>query len=213
MKNLLIVIALIFSTQLSFANDSTAYQKAMAKQINQLEINETTAEYQATANAFTRIAQNETQEWLPLYYAAYSYISAGFSNKLSLEEKDVYFDKAISIIEEAALISENNSELTALHGYALMGKLSADAANRGQSLSPRVMQTFGKAIQQNPQNPRALFLMAQMEYGMAQFLGGGTEKACGMAQQSVALYTQQPSEGLAPHWGAKSAKSMAAKCQ
>ncbi|HAZ26352.1 MAG TPA: hypothetical protein DCY95_18715, partial [Algoriphagus sp.] len=80
-------------------------------------------------------------------------------------------------IDKAEKLAPANSEVTALKGYAIMGKISLDPASRGQNLSPQAMQLFGKAINLDRENPRALYLMAQMEYGMAQFFGSGTDKA------------------------------------
>ncbi|MEQ8244331.1 MAG: hypothetical protein RLO12_23080 [Fulvivirga sp.] len=213
MKKLTLAFTLLLCAFLTKAMDNTAYINAMKSQIEIFNAAQSKEELQASANAFERIAQKETTEWLPLYYAAYAYIKIGFNNSLSLDERDSYFDKAVSMIEKGGEISANNSELTALKGYALMGKLSADSANRGQTLSPIVMQTFGQAIQQNPENPRALLLMAQMEFGMAQFFGNGTEKACGMANQSLALFDAESSEGINPTWGSGQAQSMISKCK
>ena len=213
MKSLFLSSLLMFSLFIASANTNEAYVKAMKAKIEQLHPGKSITDLQELANAFERIAQKETTEWLPLYYAAHSYIIMGFDGSLALEDKDTYLNKAIGLIEDAEKLSVNNSELTALKGYAIMGKLTADAANRGQSLSPQVMQTLGKAIQQSPENPRALYLMAQMEYGMAQFFGNGTEKACAMNQQSITLFEQEETEGIMPSWGQKAAISMAARCQ
>ena len=163
MKKIAFTLVLLFTIQLGFANDKTAYEKAMLAKIEVLNQAQKFSDYQAVANAFERIAQKEEKEWLPLYYAAFSYINMGFYDSLSLDQKDQYLNQANDILDKAEKIASNNSEITALKGYALMGKLTADASNRGQLLSPQVMQLFGKAIQQDPKNPRALFLMAQME--------------------------------------------------
>ncbi|MEQ8924253.1 MAG: hypothetical protein RLO81_00485 [Fulvivirga sp.] len=212
MKKLTLVFTLLLCALFTNAKDNTAYINAMKTQIETFNNSKSQEELQASANAFERIAQKETTEWLPLYYAAHAYIKMGFNNTLSLEEKDSYYDKAIALIEKAGEISPNNSEITALKGYALMGKLSADSANRGQTMSPLVMQAFGQAMQQNPENPRPLVLMAQMEYGMAQFFGSSTEKACGMANQSLALFEAEAAEGINPTWGAGQAEAIVSQC-
>ncbi|QSE98787.1 tetratricopeptide repeat protein [Fulvivirga lutea] len=213
MKKLTLILTLLVGALFTNAKDKSAYINAMQDQIETFKGSKSQEELQASANAFERIAQKENEEWLPLYYAAHAYIKIGFNNTLSLDERDSYFDKAIALIEKAGEISPNNSELTALKGFALMGKLSADPANRGQTMSPLVMQTFGQAMQQNPENPRALVLMAQMEFGMAQFFGNGTEKACGMANGSLALFEAEASEGINPTWGAGQAQALLSKCK
>ncbi|GAA5036406.1 hypothetical protein GCM10011506_30580 [Marivirga lumbricoides] len=212
-KTVLTFAILIIVVTSSIAEIINPYEKAMKAQLALLDSAQTIQEYQAVANSFERIAQKESNEWLPLYYAAYSYINIGFDKSLTLDQKDTYFNKAEELLKKAETLSANNSEITALRGYAVMAKLAADPASRGQSLSPVAMQLFGKAIQQNGKNPRALYLMAQMEYGMAQFFGSGTEKACSMAKKSVFLYENESIEGINPYWGAEMAKEMTTKCK
>lgn len=110
-----------------------------------------------------------SSEWLPKYYAAFALTNAGFRTE-GIKEKDAFFKQAQDLIDKA--ISENgeNSELVAMKGYALMGELAADPASRGQHMSGLVMGTFGKALSYDPENPRAMILMAQMEHGTAKFL-------------------------------------------
>ncbi|MDX1372529.1 MAG: hypothetical protein R3321_08655, partial [Nitrososphaeraceae archaeon] len=189
------------------------YKRIMKEKIEAIYKAESLESHQQLANDFERISQKEPQEWLPLYYAAYSYINMGFMNSLTLSQKDIYFHKANELLKKASTLSENNSEITALKGYSKMGELSADAANRGQTLSPVVMQLFGMAIQQDPKNPRALYLMAQMEYGMAQFFGSSTDKACSYVAKSIPLFNEQDQNVLSPSWGANAAEAMANRCQ
>jgi len=209
MKKLVTFMFILYSTT-TFANDS--FEKAMLARIAQLDTASSQEQLIAVANAFERIAQKESSEWLPLYYAGLAYTYLGFDQKFTLSEKDKYFAKAEELAANAAEVSANNSEITTLQGFALMGKLSADAANRGQSLSPQVMQLFGKAMAQNPDNPRALYLMAQMEMGVARFFGKSPDKACGMLKQSVVLFEAQPTKGIEPSWGYEPAKAILQQC-
>jgi hypothetical protein len=140
-----------------------------------------------------------------------------FETEGSIDEKDALFAQAKKHAGKAAAISPSNSEIVALQGYILLGELSADPNSRGQNLSPIVMQTFGKAIDLNRQNPRALFLMAQMEYGMARFFGQGPEKACGLVRASLELFEKEAGESsessLNPTWGQKGAEEMMGLCE
>jgi tetratricopeptide (TPR) repeat protein len=213
MKKSLFTITILFIFYQAIAVSNEAYDKIMKAKIEILSNTQTIEGYQQLANEFERISQKEAAEWLPLYYTAFCYVNMGFRSTLTLETKDTYFNKAEALLQKAEKLSANNSEITALMGYAVMGKLSADSANRGQTMSPLAMQLFGRAIQQNPENPRALFLMAQMEYGMAQFFGNTPEKACAMAKQSHLLFEQTTEAGIQPSWGANAAKEMATSCQ
>lgn len=75
------------------------------------------------------------------------------------------------------------------------------------------MQSYEKALAINPDNPRALYLLAQMEFGMAQFFKSSTEGACATATKSVEKFeTYKSDNALAPAWGKESAMRVAKQC-
>ncbi len=217
MKKLItIILFFLISSTVSMAQD-TAYKKAMKKEIGKLLQADSISALQESANAFNRIANMNTKEWLPLYYEALAYTYQGLSRPLSLDQKDVLLAQAEELIHKADVLSPENAEIITLKGFILMGKLSADPANRGQSLSGTIMATYGKAIVLNNKNPRALGLMAQMEFGMAQFFGNGTDKACGLAKQSMLLFESQDEEKLKdemlPTWGKGMTEQLMKQCK
>ena len=205
-----LTITIIYSV---FAGDPT-YEAAMKKQLEAMKTIQSAEESQAVANAFLRIAEAKTEEWLPLYYAAFVQTMAAFRFEVN---KDQYFDQAMNLVGKASKISPDNSEITALNGYILMGKISVDPVSRGQNLSPQAMQLFGKAMALDRENPRALLMMAQMEQGMARFFGQGPEKACGMARNSLELYAKEEAKVdenyLLPAWGKNQAEQLLSTCQ
>lgn len=214
MKTYTFLIAFVLHSVAVFSQPNEAFEEAMKVQIQAMnEVTDAEAA-QEVSNAFLRIAEAESSEWLPLYYAALTKIEAAFRFDIN---KDQEFDSAIELIQQASELSPNNSELTALHGYALMGKLSLDPVSRGQSMSPQVMQLFGMAINQDRENPRAVTLMAQMELGMAEFFGSGPQKVCGMARIALDLYKSESAKVdenyILPTWGAPTAEELAKKCQ
>lgn len=211
LKISLFILFVSFSSILS-AQDS-AFYKAMEKGLEMMKENNSLEENQNTANLFDRISEKEMEEWLPLYYSSLTYIYMSFGDSLDLNQRDAYLAKAKERAQKAADLSENNVEIVVLMGYVDMARLSADAATRGPSLSAVVMQTFGKAIGMDPTNPRALLMMARMEYGMSQFFGSGTEKACGMATQSLASFSNQSASGILPSWGKGMAQEMVNSCE
>ncbi|TDQ16995.1 hypothetical protein DFQ04_1643 [Algoriphagus boseongensis] len=207
---LLAAFSLVFG---AFANDP-AYENAMKKQLTAMKTIQTAEQSQTVSNAFLRISEAKPEEWLPLYYAAYLHTMTAFRFVVN---KDQYFDQAMELIKKADQISPNNSEIVALQGFVIMGKLSVDPMNRGQEMSPQAMQLFGKAIALDKENPRATTLMAQMQLGMAQFFGQGPEKACGLARVGLELYAKEESkvneEYLLPTWGKEQAQGVANSCQ
>ena len=217
MKKIFTIILIFLSTYAnSFAQESP-YQKAMKKELEKFSHADTLPAYTASANAFQRIAALNKTEWLPLYYNALALVYGSFDKSLNLDKKDATLGEAEAYVKQAQSISTDNSEIEALYGFVLMAKLSADPGSRGQTMSGQVMQHYGKARALDKDNPRALALMAQMEYGMAQFFKSGTEKACGMAKQSLAIFAQQDDaklkEEMLPTWGKRLAEQIDAKCK
>lgn len=214
MKIFNLIFAFVFISFSAFSQSNGAFETAIKSQTQAMEQIDSPESAQEVSNSFLRISEAESGEWLPLYYAALTKIETAFRFDV---DKDAYFDEAIDLVQKAKEISPNNSELTALHGYALMGKVSVDPVSRGQNLSPQVMQLYGTAIGQDRSNPRAVVLMAQMELGMAEFFGQGPEKACGMARMAEELFrkeSQKVDENyLLPTWGANTAKALIENCQ
>jgi tetratricopeptide (TPR) repeat protein len=213
MKTFLSTLVLAFAFILTASAYDPAYEHAMKKQIAAMKTIQTAEESQAVSNGFIRIAEAKSEEWLPLYYAAYLQTVAAFRFEVN---KDQYFDQAMELVNKADKIAPNNSEITALKGYVIMGKLSVDPMSRGQEMSPLALQTFGKAIALDKENPRATTLMAQMELGMSQFFGSGPEKACGLARVGLELYAKEESKidenYLLPTWGKREADQIASQC-
>jgi tetratricopeptide (TPR) repeat protein len=215
MKNQFILV-IIFCALMSISSQSRlsneAYIKAMETEIRLLYLAGSVEALQKSANAFTRIAEINPEEWLAHYYAAWAYVHMGFRSQGGLQEKDGFFAQAKMHAEKAGKISPGNAEIVAMQGYIIMGELSADPATRGQQLSALAMQTFGKAISMDKENPRALLMMAQMEWGTAQFFGQGPEKACGLLQSSLALFEKESAtvekESLKPTWGKEYAEGL-----
>lgn len=217
MKNLLLTIALILCASVSIFAQDSAYQKAMKKEIDKLNMADSLSKYQQSANGFARISQLNPNEWQPYYYNALAYVFQGLDNSLDLNKKDEALAKAGELIKKADAISPNNSEIVTLEGFKIMAEVNADPASRGQSLSGVVMSTFGKAMKLDPQNPRASLLMGQMEFGLAKFFKSGNEKACGLVKQSQTIFAAQDDEALkaklAPTWGRPLAEKSAKACQ
>ncbi len=214
MKTLKISFILLFiSLSFTLSAQDSAYYKVMEKALKMMQENNGLEEKQKTANLFDRISEKESNEWLPLYYSGLTYVYLSFSDSLDLNQRDNYLAKAKERANKAAELSENNVEITVLLGYIDMARLSADPGSRGQALSPLVMQNFGKALDMDPTNPRALAMMARMEMGMAQFFGSGTEKACGLATLSLSSYAKETDTGIQPSWGNGIAQQLVNSCE
>jgi hypothetical protein len=202
---------MLFSTTLAKANDSK-YAEVMQKNIQAVYTTNDVVEIQNIVNTFERIGDSEKTKWEPYYYAAYGYIMMA-NREQEPAKKDSYLDLALQGIEKAKAIQPSESEVVALEGFVHMIRVSIDPASRGQQYSGMAMQAFGKAVALNPENPRALSLLAQMQFGMAQFFGSPVTEACVTNTKAIEKFNTGTSENpLAPRWGKGIAEALKAKC-
>ncbi len=208
----LIVAFLLAILKFGFANDNK-YAETMQKNIHTIYTAQTIEELQAVANTFERIGSTEKTKWEPYYYASFGYIMMANREKDGVK-KDAYLDLAATALNKAKEIVPNESEVIALEGFNYMIRLTVDPASRGQQYSGLSMASFGKAMALNPENPRALAFMAQMQYGTAQFFGSSTDEACATLAKSLEKFSTFKSDNpLAPVWGKEMAEGMKKDCK
>lgn len=211
MKTITFLFALLFSFTI-FANDGK-YIEAMSKQIDAVYKAQSPEDLQNAVNAFDRIANAEKTKWEPFYYSAFGNVMLA-NRQTEATKKDSYLDLALASIEKAKAINSNESEIIAMEGFIHMIRVTVDPASRGQQYSGLAMQTFGKAVTLNPENPRALSLLSQMQLGTARFFGSSTDEACATAKKSVEKFTSFKSENpLAPRWGKSMADAVVKQCE
>lgn len=215
MKNLLstlLFVLSICSVAYSQTNDEK-YQQVMRKNIALIYAADSIPSYQRAVNAFQRIAAAEPERWEPHYYAAFGFIMMGnLANDGA--QKDNFLDQAVGEIAKAREAVQEESEIDALEGFAYMIRVTVDPASRGAQLAPLAMKYYQKALSLNPDNPRAMALLAQMQYGTAQFFGSPVAEACGTARAAVQKFEAvKDTNSLAPTWGKAMADSMVSNCQ
>jgi len=213
MKTSMITFALILIS-LTGLQAQSGYEKAMTKAMEEMDAIQSPDDMLAVANTFERISQKASDKYLPHYYAALNLLNYNWSLE-DPAKRDEVIDRALDEVKKAQNLAPDNDEVEVLNGYGLMAKMTVDPASRGQSYSPIIMQSFGKALSMNPKNPRAMIMMAQMELGTAQFMGTETTKACNLARQGMDILesgSDEPS-GFEPEWGMESAKQILMNCK
>src|SRR5260221_1797407 len=199
-------------TVATYASDGK-YMEAMSKNIEAVYKAQTTEELQNAVNAFDRIANAEKTKWEPLYYSAFGYVMMA-NRENENAKKDSYLDLAASSIEKAKAIKENESEIIAMEGFIYMMRVTIDPASRGQKYSTLAMQSFEKALESNPENPRALMLLAQLQFGTAKFFGAPVTQACSTVTKALEKFETYRSENpIAPQWGKQMTKGLKQNCQ
>lgn len=217
MKTLNIIPLLLTACALLASNFAFAtrdkYIETMQKNIETVYTAQSIADIQNAVNAFERIGEAEKTKWEPFYYASFGYVMMANREK-DAATKDSYLDLSLKSLERAKVLKPNDSEIIALEGFVHMIRVTVDPASRGQQYSGMAFQSFGKAVTMNPENPRALCLLAQMQYGTAQFFGSPTTEACGTLSKALEKFeTYKPENVLAPKWGKGMAEGLKTKCQ
>lgn len=210
MKTTTFIFALLISVS-AFASDK--YTEQMSKYIHAVYTAKSVDEYQSAINALDRIALAEKTKWEPYYYSAFGNLMLA-TRENDGSKKDAYLDLALTSIEKGKAIQANESELIALEGFVHMMRVTVDPAARGQQYSGMAFQSFGKALGLNANNPRAQALMAQMQFGTAQFFGSSTAEACGLARKALGQFDNQKSDNLlAPVWGKEMTVELLKQCK
>ena len=214
MKNLTksIILLLVIISFSSYAQtDNQKFRTGVKKGLEMISTARSSEDFLKMSNYFERIAQAETKEWLPPYYAAYGNLFAG----LSISDKtlqDQYFDKAMVQIEQADARNAENSEVNALKGYIQFMKMSIDPQAR-LSLMGAAATSLGKAKALNPENPRIYLITGQNTFYTPEAFGGGKAKAKPILENAVAKFAIfKPASDIAPMWGAERAKFLLTQC-
>ncbi|MEQ9426912.1 MAG: hypothetical protein RJQ09_20985 [Cyclobacteriaceae bacterium] len=210
MKSLLIIVGILIS-QLATAEDK--FETTMLANIDALYNAGTIENLQNAANKFERIANAETDQWLPGYYAALAY-SWMASREEDPTQKDAWLDQATKMLENALARTEPNVETYVMQGFIYTLRLTVDPASRGQIYSQKSYAEYGKAVKMDSENPRALFFMGNMEYGTAQFFKADTSGACEKMAQSLELFDKfTPESAIHPSWGLSFAQKTVENCK
>ena len=204
------LIAILSLPVVLFAADR--YTEQMTRSITAIYKAESPEEYQEAINTFERIGSAEKTKWEPFYYASFGYVLLAAESDVS--KKDALLDQAQAALDKAAAIRPDDSEIFALEGFITMIRLTVDPATRGPQYSMKAMQSFGHAVALNPNNPRALALMAQMQLGTAQFFQQLPTEACATAGRALEMFAStSPADPLAPAWGKEMTQGILANCK
>lgn len=197
---LFLIVATLITTFLNAQN--TQYTSAMTKAVAEIDSAGTPADYQAAANTFSRIAQAEPKEWLPLYYAAYSHLNHAFPMFREDAAKALQtLDLAQAALDKAKALAPGESDLAVLQAYLYIGRLMENPMAKGAEMTPKVFGELEKAAALNPDNPRAPFLQGTYVLNMPEFYGGGAVNAKPHFEKAAVLFEKEKDRGLLPHWG------------
>ncbi len=208
-----ILYPLIISVVFLFSFNKNGYHTAMKDTIDVLYQAKIQQELMDVANKFERIGIAEKDKWLPYYYSAYCFVLMSTIEK-DISKLDGYLDIADGNIEKAEKLKGDIVEILTLKGFSSMMRIGVDPATRGQEYSMKSVAFLQQANQLDGQNPRVVLMLAQMQYGTAQFFGSGTAEACAQFSNAKKLFEEEEndSESILPSWGKQQAQVMLEQC-
>lgn len=187
------------------------FESAIKETLVMLDSAKTPTDMQNVIGRFERITLAEGQKWEAHYYLAYSCINYSFWEKDG-DKKDAILDEAQKSIDKALEVGGDKSELYALQGFLYQGRIQVSAM-RGMTYSPKAAEILEKAIKENPENPRAHFLLGQNLFYTPSMFGGGSKNALPRFQKAREIFEKVNGvSGIEPKWGEKSNQRMIDKC-
>jgi len=189
------------------------YPELMKETIIMMDTARTVNHLQGAANQFERIGNAMQTQWLPFYYSAYCFVQ--ISHKVKSDNmRDLNIEKAEELISRADQLSPENSEIWVMKGFILQAKMSVDPMTRGFKYNKACLETFRKARELDPENPRSYLWEGVNLFNTPSFMGGGKEKALPLIEKSIEKFeTFHLNDSIFPDWGKQYALMILAKCK
>ena len=164
------------------------------------------------AAIFERIAAAEPETWLPNYNIALLNVTSAFNPKFK-EEVPSLLEKAQLALDKELSKDAENAELLVVQALIYTGYIVQDPMTNGMLYSDKVMQTYNKALQLEPNNPRVVAGKAEFEMGGAKYFGGDIKAMCAEIDRAINLFaTFKPESPLHPNWGLERAIQIQKEC-
>lgn len=206
---LYLCIALFTFTMGLSAQSNPVYEQAMEKALAKVDSASSVKDLAAARNQLERISLMYADEWLPPYYMAYADILSvymGQKSEKALENAKTNLDKLSSYAKV------DKSELNTLLGYYYMALIMLNPATNGQKYFNNVNSSFSKALEQNPDNPRAVYLSAFFEQNLPEGLRSGKD-FCAEMSKAKKLYAKEQKSVDKPYWGEYFLNTLLEKCK
>ena len=200
MKEIFVTTTLSLMMFASMAQ-SEKYAPAMKKNLSTMDTAKGMEINTMLANSFERIGEAEKTQWLPFYYASLNTVINAFSEK-DKSKVDAIADKADELIEKAAALSANNSEIFVVKSMIASARMMVDPQSRWMQYGPVSSENISLAKQADPTNPRPVYLEGQAKFYTPEAMGGGKESAKPYLESALKMYdTFKPISDIDPNWG------------
>lgn len=205
MKKSITILAVLCAT-ITIAQDG--YTKGMQKAFKLWGEGKTVD----ASNMFERIANAESDNWLPYYYVSSINTIASFGEK-DKEKLTQQLGKAQDFIDLARQSAPNNAEIMVQQAMIYTAWISFDGASYGMTLSGKVAALYAQALELSPENPRVVFSRAEWDMGSARYFGKDTAPYCKDVERTLELFdTFKAESAFHPNWGRERAEEIVKNC-
>lgn len=203
------VLILIFGVVSTIAFGQTKYEQGMQKAMQTWE----QGKIQEALAILARISDADQQHWIPAYYQVMIAITQGFQHPQEATVEGVV-ERNRLIIDQWIEKKEAVDEWYVLQGMNETLELMMDPMQKGMSQSPIITKAYENALEFNPTNPRAIYLLASFYLNSAKFMKVDVVYHLERIKQALVLFDQQKKEILFyPTWGKEWAEKIRASVE
>lgn len=197
MKKTILILAILLGAWTGQGHTQNTYEKGMQTALSQWGNNKS---MEAIA-LLERISATEKGQWLPSYYISLISTIQVMSGKTQ-SNASLILNKAQKYHDQAEKISPNNAELICLQALVHTGWITLNPKVYGQKLSPVIIQLYKKAMEQEPENPRPIYLLAEYQIHMDKMFGKDPSIHYKMLTKSLEKFnTFKAPCAFYPSWG------------
>ncbi len=210
-KTLTIVIAAI-GLMIAKEGKSQSIDADLTETYIVLDTAKTYSEVLLASNQFKLIAQQNPDNWLANYYAAWS-IGILSYREPKKDNKDPMLDEADAFFKKIESMDSSNDEVAVLGGLLAQARLSVAPAGRHGKYGVIVNKYFDMVKKLNPDNPRMYYLQGNALFYTPKLFGGGADKALPLYEKAKGLFVNDSSDIHKPHWGKTMNEKMLIECK
>ena len=210
MKKVIILSFVLVNTMFAAFSQNEKYIAAMTSTLEEMKVAKSPEENAAVAAKFERIADAEKTQWLPYYYAALIKARIAFE----AIDKDKAADEATALLDKAAAIEKDNSEIFCVRATICYAHMMVDPMTRWMQYGAEAKKNLDASAKADPNNPRPVILQANSLKNTPEQFGGGCVAAKPLADKATKLLADfKPASPLHPIWGKEIVDQILESCK
>jgi glutamine phosphoribosylpyrophosphate amidotransferase len=203
----LLLMAIMFMN--SAKSQNVTFDSAMKQAINSFKELKTVDDLNIAIQSFSNIAEKNSAEWLPNYYAAYLQARFAINRKGNIsnlaDSANMFFERVEKLII--------NSETECLKAMVAFAKMRANSSQT-ESFLQEAMMAIEQARKLDSLNPRTYLIEAEAMFNVPEEYGGGCAVAKSLAQKGLSLFNVYKTKStIHPAWGKANGEAILNRCK